>query len=84
MGDSESDESLSPILDAEATLHQWVAAEVLQSKGGAHQCSVDTLVRMVVARGYHKLIIKSDQEPAIKALIADARKKLAELKRDVQ
>ena len=58
-------------------------AEVVQSKGASHRHSVATLVNACASRGFHRFILKSDQEPSIMALVEAARAELTQKGFDV-
>ena len=77
VGQGQSDESASPIWVAVDVRFNVCDAEVLQSKGRAHRQSVASLFKVCMARGFHSLAIKSDQEPALTALVDAAIGELA-------
>ena len=55
----------SPILVTRSSTTQVTTADVLPCKGTAHPWCVPVLVRAIVATGDAKIILRSDNEPAI-------------------
>ncbi len=68
LGDTADDDRASPIIFGADSKTRWRFSHVLQSKGIGHLHSVRVLVAELVASGYARLILKSDEEPAIVAL----------------
>ena len=57
-----------PILVMKNSLGKWVSAFVVPQKG-ACEYAVKAVAREIQKAGYNRIIIKSDQEPAIKELL---------------
>ena len=55
----------------------WISAHMVEKKG-MDAFAVNCLVREIEASGYSRLIIKSDQENAIKDVVSAARRERAE------
>ena len=64
-GQGAEDPSASPILFSRSSKTQAVSADVLPSKGTGESWNVETLVSTIMAHGHTRLILKSDDEPAI-------------------
>ncbi len=60
-------ESPSPILVTKCSVTKRVTADVLPSKGVVHPWCVQALVRVLLDAGHAKIILRSDDEPAIVA-----------------
>ena len=74
---SDADEQrASPILIGRDSITKWTDADVLPSKGTSHEHSIRTLVNNVRNTGHIKVIIKSDNEPAIVDLKHQAARRL--------
>ena len=74
---SDADEQrASPILVGRDSITKWTDADVLPSKGTSHEHSIRTLVNNVRNTGHIKVIIKSDNEPAIVDLKHQAARRL--------
>ena len=66
--DVSAGESPSPILATKCSVAKRVTADVLPCKGVGHPCCVQALVRVLLDAGHAKIILRSDDEPAIVAL----------------
>ena len=62
----------SPVLVIKDRRYRKIWAHMLPSKGLEQPYGVKSLLRALTIMGYKRVILKSDQEPAIKALVAKA------------
>ena len=65
-------EEASPILVMKDSGHRWPGGEVLPSKGVEHRYNAKPLVNFCLASGWPAFILRSDGEPSIVALKAEA------------
>jgi hypothetical protein len=65
-----------PILVAVDEATEWMGAWVVPEKG-EHWYAIKTLVTFVEELGYEKIVLKSDQEPAIMGLKAAVKRELS-------
>ena len=71
-GSEENPNKDNPVLVIKDRKSRAIWAHMLPSKGIDQPYGVKSLVRALTTTGYKRVIIKSDQEPAIKALVAKA------------
>ena len=64
----ETEERGRPILITKVSMTSWISANVIPQKGDTPE-GVKRLREEIDKLGQHRLVLKSDQEPAIKALI---------------
>ena len=65
------------ILVATHSLSKYVGANVVSAKGiGENRCAVETMRRDILWLGYSRIILKSDNEPAIVSLLTEVLKGL--------
>ena len=69
-GSEENPNKDNPVLVIKDRKSRAIWAHMLPSKGIDRPYGVKSLVRALTTMGYKRVIIKSDQEPAIKALVA--------------
>eukprot|EP00971_Amphidinium_carterae_P224186 4448201-Amphidinium_carterae.4 len=77
-------ESPAPSLVARDSITKVTFAEVLPMKGTAHKYCTTALVNFVLRLGHHRIIMRSDTEPAIIDLRGQAASALPALHVDVQ
>ena len=69
----ETEERGHPILITKDSMASWISANVIPQKGDTPE-GVKRLGKEIDKLGHHRLVLKSDQEPAIKALIQSVRR----------
>ena len=68
----ESGQPCSPILCGRCSKDRWIEGCVVPSKGVEHPYNVQALTNMLKNAGCRRMLVRSDQEPAILALIRQA------------
>ena len=66
-----------PILVMKSSADKWTSAFVVPQKG-SNEYAINAVAREIQNTGYNRLIIKSDQEPAIKELVNAVKRERAE------
>ena len=69
----ETEERGHPILITKDSMTSWISANVMPQKGDTPE-GVKRLGEEIDKNGHHRLALKSDQEPAIKAFIQSVRR----------
>ena len=69
---AEGDEKASPILVLKSGRDRWTSSEVYPAKGVQQPWCAKNLARELAALPWQRFTLKSDQEPAISALKAEA------------
>ena len=69
----ETEERGRPIFVTKDSMTSWISANVTSQKGATPE-GVKRLGEEIDKLGHHRLVFKSDQEPAIKALIQSVRR----------
>ena len=75
--DKRSEEGSMPIIVMKNSKDKWVSAFVVPQKGVC-EYAVKAVSREIQNAGYNKVILKSDQEPAIKELLQAVKRERAE------
>jgi len=68
----ETGRPISPLLCGRCSSDRWLVGAMLPCKGVEHPFCVITLAKEIRATGHRRLFVRSDNEPAIRALIQQA------------
>ena len=65
---AEREDGATPILFVKDRKHRWYSATCMPSKGTAHPFCAKTTAKAIALGGHRRIILRSDQEPAMVAL----------------